>query len=67
MSTDNQHYVSVRGLSKSFDATQVFENLDFDIAKGEFITLLGPSGCGKSTLLRCLAGLEMPDTGTISV
>lgn len=67
MSTDNQHYVSVRGLSKSYDATQVFENLDFDIAKGEFITLLGPSGCGKSTLLRCLAGLEMPDTGTISV
>jgi putative spermidine/putrescine transport system ATP-binding protein len=67
MSTDNQHYVSVRALSKSFEEQHVFENLDFDIAKGEFVTLLGPSGCGKSTLLRCLAGLEQPDTGSISV
>ncbi len=67
MSTETKNYVSVRGLSKSFDKARVFADLDFDIAKGEFITLLGPSGCGKSTLLRCLAGLERPDAGTISV
>jgi putative spermidine/putrescine transport system ATP-binding protein len=67
MSTDNSHYVSVHALSKSFDGVRVFENLDFEVAKGEFITLLGPSGCGKSTLLRCLAGLEHPDHGTICV
>lgn len=60
-------YVKVSGLSKRFSGTTVFENLSFDIAKGEFITLLGPSGCGKSTLLRCLAGLEQPDAGTICV
>ena len=64
---DMNDYVKVSGLSKRFGGTTVFENLSFDIAKGEFITLLGPSGCGKSTLLRCLAGLETPDAGTIAV
>ena len=60
-------YVRVKGLSKHFGGTNVFSDLSFDISKGEFITLLGPSGCGKSTLLRCLAGLENPDAGSISV
>lgn len=60
-------FVSVRSLAKHFGSTRVFEDLNFNIERGEFITLLGPSGCGKSTLLRCLAGLEMPDSGTISV
>ena len=60
-------YVSVRGLGKSYGSLRVFSDLNFDIAKGEFITLLGPSGCGKSTLLRCLAGLETPDQGSLSV
>jgi ABC-type Fe3+/spermidine/putrescine transport system ATPase subunit len=35
----------------------VFSDINCEIAKGEFVTLLGPSGCGKSTLLRCIAGL----------
>lgn len=60
-------YVSVRGLGKSYGSLRVFSDLNFDIARGEFITLLGPSGCGKSTLLRCLAGLETVDEGTLSV
>ena len=60
-------FVCVRSLAKHYGATRVFENLNFDIERGEFITLLGPSGCGKSTLLRCLAGLEMPDAGSIRV
>ena len=46
------HYVDVKGLSKHFGASKVFEDLSFAIDEGEFITLLGPSGCGKSTLLR---------------
>lgn len=41
------------------------ENVDFALAKGEFVALLGPSGCGKSTLLRMIAGLAEPTQGTI--
>lgn len=41
------------------------EDIDLDIAPGEFICVLGPSGCGKSTLLRVLAGLETPDEGAV--
>ena len=37
------------------------------VAPGEFFTILGPSGCGKTTLLRCIAGLEHPDTGRITI
>ena len=42
---------------------------DFNISlpAGTFFTLLGPSGCGKTTTLRCIAGLEMPDSGTIRI
>ena len=39
----------------------------FDVADGEFVTLLGPSGCGKTTTLRCIAGLETPDAGAIAI
>lgn len=43
----------------------MFENIDCQIERGEFVTLLGPSGCGKSTLLRCIAGLTPVDSGQI--
>lgn len=43
----------------------MFENIDCQIERGEFVTLLGPSGCGKSTLLRCIAGLTPVDAGQI--
>jgi NitT/TauT family transport system ATP-binding protein len=42
------------------------EEVSLDVAEGEFVCLLGPSGCGKSTLLNLIAGLEMPDRGTLS-
>ena len=42
-------------------------DVDFEIAEGEFYTLLGPSGCGKTTTLRCVAGLERPDSGEIEL
>lgn len=41
--------------------------LELDVERGEFISLLGPSGCGKTTTLRCIAGLETPDHGHIEL
>ncbi|MFG0720934.1 ABC transporter ATP-binding protein [Pseudomonas sp. GLN_6] len=58
-------YLSIRGLHKSYGSTPIFSEIDCDIGKGEFITLLGPSGCGKSTLLRCIAGLTGVNGGQI--
>lgn len=60
-------YVNATNLTKRFGDNTVFEDIQFSIEQGEFITLLGPSGCGKSTLLRSLAGLNPVDGGTISV
>jgi putative spermidine/putrescine transport system ATP-binding protein len=58
-------FVSVQNLQKSYAGSPVFENIDCQIERGEFVTLLGPSGCGKSTLLRCIAGLTPVDGGKI--
>jgi len=43
------------------------QDVSFEVEKGSFFTLLGPSGCGKSTILRCVAGLEKPESGEISI
>ncbi len=58
-------YLSIRGLHKSYGATSIFSDINCEIGKGEFVTLLGPSGCGKSTLLRCIAGLTEVGGGQI--
>lgn len=54
-------YASVRG------PVIALEDVSFDLGEAEFVSILGPSGCGKSTLLKCVAGLERPSTGTISI
>ncbi len=59
--------ISVRGLVKSYSAVNVIHSISFDVADGEFVTLLGPSGCGKTTTLRCIAGLDTPNAGTIAI
>jgi len=54
------------GISKTYDGiVRVVENLDLDIERGEFLTLLGPSGSGKTTTLMMLAGFETPTAGEI--
>src|SRR5215468_467777 len=63
--------ITIRGLSKSFDARDgevaAVDRIDLDIADNSFVTLLGPSGCGKTTTLRLIAGYIIPDRGTIEV
>ncbi|MFC9356662.1 ABC transporter ATP-binding protein [Rhodococcus sp. NPDC057014] len=56
---------TVSGLTKTYGANVVVDQLDLAIEEGEFLVLLGPSGCGKTTTLRCLAGLETPQDGSI--
>ncbi|MBM3106745.1 MAG: ABC transporter ATP-binding protein [Pseudomonas sp.] len=58
-------FVSVQNLQKSYGGNPVFNDINCQIQRGEFVTLLGPSGCGKSTLLRCIAGLTAVDSGKI--
>jgi putative spermidine/putrescine transport system ATP-binding protein len=58
--------VRFSGIQKTYDGEHlVVKNLDLDIRKGEFITLLGPSGSGKTTTLMMLAGFEVPTHGEI--
>jgi putative spermidine/putrescine transport system ATP-binding protein len=65
MSTDDA-FVSFSGVQKSYDGeTLVVKNLNLDIARGEFVTMLGPSGSGKTTCLMMLAGFEPATHGEI--
>ena len=57
--------IEVRNLNKRFGKTVVCDNLNLDIPSGELVALLGPSGSGKTSLLRIIAGLEVPDSGTV--
>lgn len=62
--------IDVRSLVKTYSAskgTRAVDDLSFQVREGEFYTLLGPSGCGKTTTLKCVAGLERPDSGVISL
>ena len=58
-------HVTVRGLSKRFDRTVIYDNFDLDIPRGELIAVFGPNGCGKSTLINMIAGLVPADGGQI--
>jgi putative spermidine/putrescine transport system ATP-binding protein len=62
----NDVLVSFRGVQKSYDGENlIVKDLNLDIRKGEFLTLLGPSGSGKTTSLMMLAGFETPTAGEI--
>ena len=63
--------IRIRGVSKHYvsegKTIKALDEVDLTIPARKIFTLLGPSGCGKTTLLRCIVGLEMPDTGEISI
>ncbi len=61
--------VSVAGVTKTFPRGNVtaLQDIDLDLAPGEFVSLIGPSGCGKSTLLRVIGDLIEPSAGSVTV
>jgi putative ABC transport system ATP-binding protein len=59
--------ISVQSLTKHYGSTHAVNDVNFEIARGEFAVLLGPSGSGKTTMLSLIAALEKPDHGTIIV
>ena len=66
MSSEKQGFVRFDRIDKSYDGeVLVVKNLNLNIAKGEFVTMLGPSGSGKTTTLMMLAGFETPTNGEI--
>ena len=59
--------LNVDKLSKNFGYGLLFNEVCFSLNEGESLSIVGPNGCGKSTLLKIIAGLEKPDTGTVSI
>lgn len=58
--------IQIRNIKKRFGQFNALNDISLDIPTGELVALLGPSGCGKTTLLRIIAGMELPDSGTIA-
>ena len=59
--------ITVSGANKRYGDFVALDNVDFVVPAGSLTALLGPSGSGKSTLLRAIAGLDTPDSGTITI
>ena len=57
--------ITIRGLSKSFNDTVIYDKFDLDLPQGEFISIFGPNGCGKSTLINMISGLMPVDAGQV--
>ena len=59
--------VELKGVTKRFGDVTAADNVNLEIGRGEFFSLLGPSGCGKTTTLRLVAGFEQPTEGEILI
>jgi spermidine/putrescine transport system ATP-binding protein len=59
--------VALKGVTKSFGDVIAADNINLEIERGEFFSLLGPSGCGKTTTLRLVAGFEQPTRGEVLI
>ncbi|MDP3166929.1 MAG: ABC transporter ATP-binding protein [Hydrogenophaga sp.] len=67
MLNDSRPFLKIEGLAKSYPGTiePVFDEVNFNIARGEFVCIIGHSGCGKTTILNVLAGLESASAGHV--
>jgi putative ABC transport system ATP-binding protein len=59
--------ISARNVCKRFGQTEALRGVDLDVVRGEVLAVMGPSGSGKSTLLHCLAGVIVPDQGSVRI
>ena len=60
-----QTFITVRGLSKRFGESTLYQNFDLDLPQGRVTSIFGPNGCGKSTLINIIAGLTPMDAGEV--
>jgi spermidine/putrescine transport system ATP-binding protein len=60
-----QNIINLVDISKDYDGNEALRNINLQIKKKEFVTLLGPSGCGKTTTLRIIGGFESPTSGQV--
>ncbi|BCN53368.1 ATP-binding cassette domain-containing protein [Rhodococcus hoagii] len=58
--------VELATVTKSFGTRRVLDGIDLAVRQGEFVSVIGPSGCGKSTVFGIVAGLDSPDSGSVS-
>ena len=61
----SENIIELKNITKQYNDLLVLDNLNLDIKKNEFLTLLGPSGCGKTTTLKIIAGFEHADEGEV--
>jgi len=63
----NNTIISFENVNKFYEDTHVLKNINFEVEKGKFYTLLGPSGCGKTTILRIIAGFTDVSNGKVTL